>query len=136
MQELQALIETWWSTVTTELDRSHNHGEGEGQTRLERIADASLAGGDLLEAWLEEHDEQRALLPRLLAVLTPQERQLLGYRYLRETPLSHEQIRVRMGLSKRRQLAMEQAAIERLRAAAEKLQGGVEWPAPAESIAA
>jgi DNA-directed RNA polymerase sigma subunit (sigma70/sigma32) len=89
----------------------------------ELIADCSQSQPEGLDAWIEEGDEQRALLPRLMALLTPQERQLLGYRYLQETPLSHQQIQQRMGLSRKEQLTMEQAAIERMRAGARELKG-------------
>ena len=51
-------------------------------------------------------------------LLTPEERELLSCRYLQETPLSHRQIQRRMGLTKAEQLAMEEAALERLRSAA------------------
>ena len=123
VEELQALIDTWWSTVTTELDRSTGHGEGDGQSRLELIPNGSQPMPESLDAWLEEGDEQRALLPQLLALLTPQERQLLSFRYLQDTPLCHQQVQLRMGLSKREQLAIEQAAIERMRVAAQGLKG-------------
>jgi RNA polymerase sigma factor (sigma-70 family) len=122
VEELQALIDTWWSTVTTELDRSGESDEGPGLSRLEQIAGSCALEPAGLAAWMGEDDEQRALLPRLMALLTPEERQLLGYRYLEGTPLSHARIQERMGLSKREQLTMEQAAIERMRAAAQALQ--------------
>jgi RNA polymerase primary sigma factor len=122
VEELQALIDTWWSTVTTELDRSTGNGEGDGLSRLELIPDTAQQDPNSLDA-AEEGDEQRALLPRLMALLTPQERELLGYRYLQDTPLSHQQIQQRIGLSQREQIAMEQAVIERMRSAAHGLQG-------------
>ena len=136
VHELQALIDTWWSTVTTELDRNSETDEGAGLSRLELIPDGSQSRSEGLAAWMEEGDEQRALLPRLLELLTPQERQLLGYRYLQETSLSHQEIQQLMGLSKREQLAMEQAAIERMRAAAQQLQDGAHLPTLTEPAAA
>lgn len=121
--ELQELINLWWRTVTTELDGSCGDDDGQGLSRLERIAGTTHLEVEGLDQPAESGDEHQALLPRLLELLTPQERQLLGYRYLAETPLSHRQIKERMGLSKAEQLAMEQTALERLRAAAQGLEG-------------
>lgn len=118
--ELQALISLWWSTVTTELDCSCGDDDGPGLSRLERIAGTSQSNLEALDHPCEAGDEHRALLPRLLELLTSQERELLSYRYLQETPLSHREIQQRMGLSKAEQLAMEEAALERLREAARK----------------
>ena len=116
--ELQELIGLWWRTVTTELDCSGVEDDGPGLSKLERIAGANAPEVEVLDHAAESGDEQWALLPRLLALLTPQERGLLGYRYLQETPLSHRRIQERMGLTKAEQLAMEQVALERLRVAA------------------
>jgi RNA polymerase sigma factor (sigma-70 family) len=118
--ELQALISLWWNTVTTELDCSSGEDDGPGLSRLERIAGTSQPNLEGLDRPADAGDEHRALLPRLLELLTPQERELLSYRYLQETPLSHRQIQQRMGLSKAEQLAMEAAALEQLRGAARK----------------
>ena len=116
--ELQALISTWWSTVTTELDGSSGEDDGPGLSRLERIAGTSQPVYEGLDHPADSGDEHRALLPSLLGLLSYQERELLSYRYLLETPLSHRQIQQRMGLSKAEQLAMEATALERLRNAA------------------
>lgn len=119
--ELQALISLWWSTVTTELDCSCGDDDGPGLSRLELLAGTSLSNLEALDHPGDACDEHRALLPRLLELLTSQERELLGYRYLQEMPLSHRQIQQRMGLTKADQLAMEESALERLRRAARRL---------------
>lgn len=61
-------------------------------------------------------DEHRALLPRLLDLLTPEERTLLSYRPIQQ----------RMGLTKAEQWAMEEAALEKLRDAARGPRSGLQ----------
>jgi len=137
VNELQALISLWWRTVTAELDRSWEAGDGQGLSRLEQVAgscrldvtafDELSAADDFPDGAAtcyscatDGEDEQRALLPQLLALLNPQERRLLWHRYLRENPLTARQVQALMGLSKGEQEALEHGAIERLRAAAKQ----------------
>jgi RNA polymerase sigma factor (sigma-70 family) len=63
-------------------------------------------------------DPQRALLPLLLQRLDPVSRRLLWHRYLREHPLTRQQIEKVMGLEPAEQERLENEALALLRQAA------------------
>jgi RNA polymerase primary sigma factor len=85
---------------------------------LPEVADFPDAAALLASCAGDGHDEQRALLPQLLRVLSPTERRLLWHRYLREHPLTLRQLQRVMGLSAEQQEAMERRALRKLRKAA------------------
>jgi len=137
---LQELLELWHRTGTGELDRPCRasggaNGPADGLTPLERIpgrhspdigafdrvvsrADFPDGVATCFTCAADGSDEQRALLPQLLAVLTPVERRLLWHLYLREHPLTPRQIQRVMGLDRQTQEQMEREALAKLRAAA------------------
>ena len=137
---LQELLELWHRTGTGELDRpcrgtAGANGPADGLTPLERIPgrhspdigafDRAVSKADFPDGVAtcftcaaDGSDEQRALLPQLLAVLSTQERRLLWHLYLREHPLSPRQIQRVMGLDRTTQEQMERQAVSKLRQAA------------------
>jgi RNA polymerase sigma factor (sigma-70 family) len=144
---LRNLLLQWEQTLCLELDRPLSQLDGQepaeaGATLLDQLADrsgadptAAAAAAREAAAWRQEgdfpdaaallascaadgEDEQRSLLPQLLRALSQEERRLLWHRYLREHPLSAEQIESVMGLSRRRQALMEAQALQKLRQAA------------------
>ena len=144
IEDLQRLLLQWQLSCPLELDRpvANSWEEHEPIYPLENLADPrgtdpTLAAAAALElAELPEvadfpdaaallascagdgQDEQRALLPQLLRVLSPTERRLLWHRYLREHPLTVRQLQRVMGLSAEQQEAMERRTLRKLRKAA------------------
>ena len=138
--QLQELLELWHRTGTGELDRpcrgtAGANGPADGLTPLERIPgrhspdigafDRAVSKADFPDGVAtcftcaaDGSDEQRALLPQLLAILSTQERRLLWHLYLREHPLSPRQIQRVMGLDRTTQEQMEREAVSKLRQAA------------------
>jgi hypothetical protein len=116
VETLQELLELWARTLTGELNGSAGaDGEEPGPEQLERLADRH---GGCAAGALEPEDEQRALLPHLLASLDPLARRFLWHRYLREHPLSPRHLQRLLGLTVAEQEALEQRSIEQLRQAA------------------
>ena len=117
-ERLAEFIHQWEATRTGSFESSEEGAEEcSGPTRLDQASLRRAAQQEQEDA----ADLHQSLLPELMAVLDEQEQRVIRHAYLRRPPLTPFQLRKAMGGLPQEEIEqLEQQALEKLRAAAQK----------------